>query len=261
MHRSHRWKRSRLLQVRRLPALLLSAMLASNVKAGAQAESFLVADASARYDFLLRFTDDACDGMPIAPDYGSCEGPGIVEVRSKGQTQPLQVLELENLFVSFSGSALSGSAAPRVNAAQRYERQGAINVGDFNFDGHEDFAVQNGNQGSYGGPSYEVYLYSPAASRFVANAQMTGLVAETLGFFEVDAKAKRLKTAAKSGCCYHEYVEYAVLDGTPVAVHRLIEDAMGVGEDGRMTVTEETLVKGRWRRKSRRVDLDAYYGP
>ena len=239
----------------RLWALLL-AMLAADAAAAGQAEEFLIANASDRYDFLLKFTESPCE-VTAPSDYATCEGAGVVEVRRKGQSAPLQVLEPVNLFVSFSGESV-----PLVNSARRYDYQGVINVGDFNFDGEEDFALQDGNNGSYGGPSYQVYLYAPAASRFELSQPMTDLITETLGFFEVDTAARRLRTAAKSGCCYHEYVAYEVVDNVPKPVHRLIEDALG-GADGedKMTVTEETLVRGKWRRKSRRVDIEPYYAP
>ena len=240
---------------RRSWALLL-AMLAADAAAAGQANEFLIANASDRYDFTLRFTESPCE-VPSHPDYASCEGAGVVEVRRKGQSAPLQVLEPVNLFVSFSGESV-----PLVNSSPRYDYQGVINVGDFNFDGEEDFALQDGNNGSYGGPSYQVYLYAPAASRFELSQPMTDLITETLGFFEVDTAARQLRTAAKSGCCYHEYVAYKVVDNVPKPVHRLIEDALG-GADGedKMTVTEESLIRGKWRRKSRRVDIEAYYAP
>ena len=240
----------------RLPWALLLTMLAADVATAGQAEEFLIANASGRYDFLLRFAETSCE-TPSPPDHATCEGAGAVEVRRKGQSVPLQVFEPVDLFVGFSGAS-----APLVNSARRYDYQGAINVGDFNFDGEEDFALQDGNNGSYGGPSYQVYLYAPAASRFELSQPMTDLITETLGFFEVDTAARQLRTAAKSGCCYHEYVAYEVVDNVPRPVHRLIEDALA-GADGedKMTVTEETLVKGKWRRKSRRVDMKAYYAP
>jgi hypothetical protein len=239
-----------------LASAVLVSGLAANAAQAEQASEFFVGNASSRYDFVLHFDGSPCES-PEQTDYQTCEGPGTVEVRRKGEPQALQTLELDGLFVSFTRER-----APLVNSARRYEYQGAVNVGDFNFDGQEDFALQDGNNGAYGGPSYRVYLYSPAASGFVLNEPMTELVAETLGFFEVDAEAKRLKTAAKSGCCYHEYTEYAVIDDTPQPVRRLIEDAAGdAAGEGRMTVTEETLVRGKWRRKSRVVAIDEYYRP
>lgn len=242
--------------LRRVASTVLMSGLAANAAQAGQASEFLVGNASNRYDFVLRLAGNPCESSGQM-EYQTCEGPGTVEIRRKGEQQALQVLELDNLFVSFTHEQV-----PLVNSAQRYEYQGAVNVGDFNFDGQEDFAIQDGNNGSYGGPSYRVYLYSPAASGFALNEPMTGLVSETLGFFEVDATAKRLRTAAKSGCCYHEYTEYAVIGDAPQPVHRLIEDATGdAAGEGRMTVTEETLVRGKWRRKSKVVAIDEYYGP
>lgn len=219
------------------------------------ASEFFVGNASDQYDFVLRLEGVECP-PPGQSGYETCEGPGQVEIRRKAVEQPFQVLRFENLFLSFEGAQV-----PLVNSARRYEYQGAINVGDFNFDGHEDFAVQDGNNGSYGGPSYQVYLYSPSRARFEPNDAMTELIASTLGFFEVDPAARQLATAAKSGCCYHEYVRYAVIDDTPQPVYRLVEDAMGsAAGEGKMSVTEETLVRGKWRTKVKIVDIDQYYG-
>lgn len=55
----------------------------------------------------------------------------------------MQIIGLPGVFLS-----RSDSGEPLVNSAQLHEYQGVINVGDFNFDGAEDFAVQNGNRGS-----------------------------------------------------------------------------------------------------------------
>lgn len=42
---------------------------------------------------------------------------------------------------------------PLVNGATLYDDQGMIQIGDFNFDGALDFAIQDGNSSCYGGPS------------------------------------------------------------------------------------------------------------
>jgi hypothetical protein len=83
---------------------------------------------------------------------------------------------------------------PLVNTARLYDLQGVINVADFDFDGHADFAVQNGNDGPYGGPTYSVYLYDNASKQFVLSDELSTLTSETLGMFQVDAKRKRLRT-------------------------------------------------------------------
>ena len=193
-----------------------------------------------QHDFVLRMLqgcpDDGSDG------YSTCEGPGQLLIYAKGQPAVLQVINLPNVFVVLP----EGHKGPVVNSTQLYGIQGVINVGDFNFDGKEDFGIQTGNNGSYGGPSYDVYLFNAKAQRFVLNPSMTQLIVETLGFFEVDAAHKRLRTWAKSGCCYHERTVYAVDQDEPVAIERRIDDAQ---RGDKMKVTVETLVNGKWRTK------------
>ncbi len=36
---------------------------------------------------------------------------------------------------------------------------------------------------------------------------------------------------------------------------------MGGTDEGKMRVTEETLIKSKWRRKTRWVEIDRYYRP
>jgi len=77
---------------------------------------------------------------------------------------------------------------------------------------------------------------------------MTGLILETLGFFGVDAEHQRIRAFAKSGCCCQEDTTYRVEHDVPVAVARLIEEALSTGGE-KMEVTDEVLVNGKWRRK------------
>ena len=121
-------------------------------------------------------------------------------------------------------------------------------VGDFNFDGREDFAVQIDQSGSYGGPTFDVFLALPNGS-FVRSEPLSRLTRERLGMFEVDAQKKHLVTFEKSGCCYHVTEELAVVGDAPVPVFRLIEDATGDA----VIVTKERWVNGKWHRKVRRV--------
>ena len=193
-----------------------------------------------QHDFVLRLLQ-ACSDEGADRD-SRCEGPGQLLIYGKGESAVRQVMNFPNVVVTLP----KGHGEPLVNAAPLYGYQGVINVGDFNFDGQEDFGIQTGNNGSYGGPSYDVYLFNTKAQRFVLNASMTQLIVETLGFFEVDAAHKRLRTWAKDGCCYHERTVYAVDGDEPIAVERRIDDAQ---RGDKMKVTVETLVNGKWRTK------------
>lgn len=202
---------------------------------------FRLTNIAKQHDFVLNMLQ-ACPPASDKEDT-TCEGPAQLRIFDKGQQTVRQVIDLPTVFVTLP----KGGKGPLVNSTRLYDDQGVINVGDFNFDGQEDFGIQTGNEGSYGGPSYDVYLFNAQAQRFVHNSAMTELILETLGFFEVDAKNKRLRTWAKSGCCYHERTVYAVEHDEPVAVERRIDDAQGGGD--KMKVTVETLVNGKWRSK------------
>ncbi|HWW04630.1 lysozyme inhibitor LprI family protein [Collimonas sp.] len=197
---------------------------------------YSLADISRKYDFVVHLLE-RCEPAKDEEE-GSCEGPGIVTVFPKGDKTPLQVIPMDNVFVSFTKSG-----KPLANSASLYDYQGVINVGDFNFDGEEDFAIQNGNHGSYGGPSYDVYLKDQKRRTFVYNANLSELIDGSLGFFQVDEARKRLTTFAKSGCCYHETTAYAVKDNMPVPVTRVVDDARG--DEG--TESEERWERGKWK--------------
>lgn len=78
---------------------------------------------------------------------------------------------------------------------------------------------------------------------------MSQLIEETLGFFEVDAVKKVIRTTAKSGCCYHDFTTYRVEGNAPVAIAKHIE---ALTTDGtKMEITDERLVNGKWRSKTR----------
>jgi hypothetical protein len=210
--------------------------------AAARPTSFLVRTASTRYDFRIEMTAPC---PADAGELGACAGPAVLHVLAK------QGAELWSIALPAVSVAIDGSGAPLVNVAPLYDTQGAIIVGDFDFDGREDFAVQVDHQGPYGGPTFAVFLHDAGAERFVESVALGELTRETLGFFQVDPVKKRLITLAKSGCCFHVTEQLAVVAGKPRVVQRWTEDA--TGGDGMVLLTEETLVGGRWRKSQRRV--------
>lgn len=213
-----------------------------------QGPTFRLTNVATQHDFVLRMLD-VCPQAESGDD-STCEGPGQLLVYVKGQQKLLQTINLPNVFVTLP----KGDVGPLVNSSRLYDYQGVLNVGDFNFDGYEDFGIQTGNEGSYGGPSYDIYLFDSKTERFVYNDAMSELILETLGFFDVDAKRKLIHTFAKSGCCYHESTSYRVEHDVPVAVERHIEDALSAGGD-KMKVTDEKLVNGKWHSKVRYAPL------
>lgn len=174
---------------------------------------------------------------------GACKGRATYSFFKKGAKTPYQVITLPETYVE-----LDESGKPNVNATLLYDKQSAVNVGDYNFDGMEDVAICNGTNGSYGMPSYSVYLSSKAAGKFVYNRSFSAL-GQHLGMFELDAAKKILRTFDKSGCCWHITEEYSVVNNRPLKVLEVTEDAT-IADETKMKVTTKTRVNGRWQTKS-----------
>ena len=201
----------------------------------------LATSASAQKTFDLKNASKYFDiKVDVAKcDDGFCTGKASFSFSKKGGTKPYQVINLEDTQIQ-----LADSGQPLTNITLLYDEQSVINVDDYNFDGMEDVAICDGANGSYGGPSYRVYLSSRSAGKFVFSKEFSAL-GERLGMFEIDKKKKRLKTFDKSGCCYHIAEEFVVRGNKPVKVLSVEEDMAGT--DGRAKITIKTLAGGRWK--------------
>lgn len=178
---------------------------------------------------------------------GMCEGAATFSFYKKGGRSPFQVIDMDD-----TQFFLENDGTPEVNVNLLYDKQGVLNVDDFNFDGMEDVAICNGANGSYGGPSYSVYLSSRAARKFVYSKAFSEL-GEHLGMFKVDKKRKVLSTFDKSGCCWHIYEEYDLVNNRPRKIFEEVEDARQDVGDGRVKVTTKKLIAGKWKTTVRYV--------
>ncbi|WP_026470986.1 XAC2610-related protein [Alkanindiges illinoisensis] len=183
-----------------------------------------------------------------------CSGRAKILLYKKGRQQVFQILTSENL-----NFYLDKQQQPSVNVIQLYNEQSPLIFEDFNFDGQQDLAIRNGNESSYGGPSYDVYVFNKTRQKFVISDELTALVTENLGMFQTDAKRKRLMTFAKSGCCFHVTSEYAVIPNKGLKlVYEVTEDAMG-GEQVKVTTKTYNLSTNKWQTTVKKYPIDDYY--
>ena len=208
-------------------------------------KSFLLKDASKNFD--LKITVAGCED-------DICEGKATVYLLKKNQTAVVQTIQMPNIYLE-----LSSDQKPTANLIELYgENNSGIVFDDYNFDGAEDLALRNGNDGSYGGPSYDILLFSKATKKFVRNPRLTKLASESLGLFTVDKKAKTLETFNKSGCCWHQTIRYQVTNNRPVKIYVFTEDAAGANTD-KVILTTETLKNGKWRKTTKTELVKDYY--
>jgi len=195
-------------------------------------ERFDIKDASRDYD--VRVEVAKCEG-------DICDGKVTFTLFKKNKSQPFQIFTLAN--TSF---LLDSKKRPPANKALLYDEQSALNFGDFNFDGTQDLALCDGKRGGYGMPSYQVYLFSRSANKFIFSPSLSKLVhGVNLGMFEVDAKRRVLRVYWKSGCCFHATDEFSVVGDRPAKILEITEDAT-IPNEKKTKVTTKRLVNRRW---------------
>ena len=200
-------------------------------------QRFEMKNASKNYD--ARIEVEKCED-------GFCGGKLKIELFKKSAAKPFQIFNLDDTEFMIEEAQLADTKL-------MYDYQSVVFLEDYNFDGAEDLAIRDGNNSGYGGPSYQIYLFSPRGKKFVHNQSFTDLAQnESLGMFEVDKKKKVLRTFSKSGCCWHQTKEFSVVGNRLKKVFEETEDAT-IPDEKRVRITTGKLVKGRWRTSVRYV--------
>lgn len=213
--------------------LLLILLFAATVSAQ---QKFDIKDASKIYD--VRIQVENCERG------GFCRGKLKVELFKKSAAKPFQVFNLAETEFLMEEAQMS-------NSKLMYDYQSTVFLEDYNFDGAEDLAIRDGNYSGYGGPSYQIYLFSPQSKKFIHNQSLTDLAQNGyLGMFTVDKKKKVLRAFSKSGCCWHQTLEFSVVGNRPKKVFEATEDATSANGK-RVKITTKRLVKGRWQTRIR----------
>ncbi|SHF72997.1 hypothetical protein SAMN05444377_11726 [Flavobacterium fontis] len=122
-----------------------------------------------------------------------------------------------------------------------YGEHSQILYEDYNFDGVKDFAIMDGQNSCYHGPSFQIYLATNKG--FKQNPEYTELAHGYCGMFDIDHKTKTISTMTKSGCCWHEYSEFKVKDNKPYPI-KIVEEGLsptGITWD----IEEQNLIKGK----------------
>lgn len=203
---------------------------------------FELKNASKNYD--VKINVEHCDK-------DECSGKGTVELLTKSLMK-IQTFTSDNL-----NFYLQEDQKPTSNVIQLYNEQSPVILEDFNFDGTEDIAIRNGNQSSYGGPSYEVYVFNATQKKFVLSEELTNLAHENLGMFHTDSERKRLIAYSKSGCCWHLTTEYAVIPQKGIIkVYEVEEDATG-GEQVKVITRE--FKDDKWIENIKQYPISEYY--
>ncbi|MBA2495349.1 MAG: hypothetical protein H0V31_11725 [Acidobacteria bacterium] len=224
--------------------LFISILLLTATNFYAQ-KTFLLKNASKTFDVKIKIAKCEDD---------ICESKATVYLMKKNQTAPFQTIQMPNMYLE-----LGDDKKPTANLIELYgmNNSGVI-FDDYNFDGAEDLALRNGNEGAYGGPSYDVLLFSKTKNNFAKSRELSALASENLGLFTVDGKKMTIETFNKSGCCFHVTTRYQVINNRPKKVYVFTEDATDVGSE-KVKLTTETLVGGKWKKTIKYAKTKDYY--
>jgi hypothetical protein len=192
-------------------------------------------DASTYFD--IKISVEKCDEI-------GCSGKASFAFFNKDETNPYQainlhqVISLPNTFIGLD------EGNPNVNETRLYDQKSVVYIGDFNFDGIEDVAICDGQNGAEGMPSYQVYLASESTGKFVNNKALSDLV-QGLEHFRVIPEDKKIVTEKSDGCCLFITEGYSVVNDLPVKIFEEVEDAT-IKDKTKIKITTKKLVNGKW---------------
>lgn len=233
-----------------LPAYAQSAQSSTtqNSESTPAPRQFTISDGSEYYTAQLQVA--SCDSE-------QCQGEGTIQLWDKSSHTLVQTFRSDDL-----NFFLTPEQKPTVNIIQLYNEQSPLIFDDFNFDGSEDLAIRNGNQSGYSGPSYDVYVFNQSRKQFVLSQELTALAYENLGMFQTDHQRKRITTFSKSGCCWHQTTEYAVVPKRGLVTTKILTEDATDPDDRYVYVTTETRsngVNGKMVRKTKKYKMADYY--
>ncbi|WP_265854056.1 XAC2610-related protein [Pedobacter sandarakinus] len=181
---------------------------------------------------------------------GICDGKATLIIYDKITDRELQTFKSTNL-----NFALNSNQNAAIGWLDLGKYQSPLVFGDFDFDGNEDVAIRNGNNGTYASPSFDVYLNN--GSKFELNVSYTKLASENLGMFTVNAKSKLISIEQRDGCCYLKKIDYA-LNGKKglTEVSSVIEDST-IGDE--VIVITQKRINGAIKKTVQRFKTKEYY--
>ena len=173
--------------------------------------------AEAQVTFPVRGFSDKYRGEVFIADTSEVFSPGWVAIYNQRTGEELIKEESDELTFSLHDGNLEANVLELP-----YGEQSAIIYNDFNFDGKKDFAIMDGQNSCYHGPSFQIYLATE--NGFERSPEFTRLAQEYCGMFDVDNENKTLHTMTKSGCCWHQFSTFIVENNKPKAIEIVEED-------------------------------------
>lgn len=171
---------------------------------------------AAQTTFIVDGFSDEYYGKVQINDTTEILSAGSVAIFSKKQNKEIIRVDSDELATNLH----QGKLVANIRSLP-YGKQSLIMYGDYNFDNKKDFAICDGQNSCYHGPSFKIYLATKKG--FSYSKAFTRLTQEYCGMFEVNSDTKTLHTFTKSGCCMHAFSEFVVEKNIPKAIKVVTE--------------------------------------
>lgn len=167
--------------------------------------------ALSQVSFKVDGFSDKYYGKVYISDTSEVTSPGSVTIYDKKSNKELFGVDADALLCDLHDGKLVANISERP-----YGEFSTILYEDYNFDGKKDFALMNGQNSCYNGPSFSIYLATDKG--FCYSPEFSSLAEDYCGMFGVDAEHRTLHTMVKDGCCWHEFTTFIVENNLPKAV-------------------------------------------
>ncbi|HET8884734.1 MAG TPA: hypothetical protein VFM70_00100 [Salinimicrobium sp.] len=202
--------------------------------------------ASAQTEFLVANFSEDYYGKVVINDTSKVFSEGSITIYdTKTDKKRIRVDSKELALSLHSGEVLANIVSLPDG------EQSVIIYDDFNFDGKKDFAIEDGQNSCYRGPSFKIFLAEK--NSFNLNLPFTRLAQEYCGMFQIDSNKKKIYTMTKSGCCWHEFSEFIVENNKPKAIKIVTTE-----KDFAFNILTEQTWNGEKmiEKKTRTIDMD-----
>lgn len=176
-------------------------------------------------------------------EYTAWRGKTKVQLFRKGASRPFQIIHLKDTQI-----LIDDNGKPEIARVKDKEngKWSSVYLEDFDFDGFDDLAVADGDNGGYRGTSYSIYLFDRTSVRFKLSPSFTRLgQGPYIGIPEIDTKKKTLEVFWKSGYGFYQIERYSVSGKKPRKIYEHSEST--AINDGNRYITTKKLINGKWR--------------
>lgn len=227
-------------------SLVSSVLLSTALVAPAMAEprAFSVNDRSGQYLVEVLFPEPSEDPHRLAQAFFTVRDSKTLEVLQQLQTPA------GNVPVDRNGKVDNWLLGP----------QSLLYFDDFNFDGHQDLAIRNGNHpDAIYTPTFDVYLQDPRKTQWMLNPALTTLAKEdSKGMFSVSPLDGVLLSQTDRDCCWSRATHWKMRGDALVLLYSDTEEKIQPTEPGENTSmpsgytlrTTGELKDGQWREQS-----------